>query len=78
MFAIGKGITAQRRKPVTGSQGMIGEIGTALSNLSPGSPSQVLVNGEIWNAESAEDNILEGMNVMVTGIKELKLFVRKV
>lgn len=78
IFAVGKGLEAQRRKPVTGSQGMIGEIGTALSNLTPGSSGQILVHGEIWIAESTEDQIPEGMNVIVTGIKELKLLVRKV
>ena len=78
IFAVGKGIAAQRRNPVTGSQGMIGEIGTALSILVPGSPGQVLVHGEIWKAESTEDQIPEGMNIIVIGIKELKLLVRKV
>ena len=78
IFAVGKGIAAQRRNPVTGSQGMIGEIGTALSILVPGSTGQVLVHGEIWKAESTEDQIPEGRNVIVIGIKELKLLVRKV
>jgi membrane-bound serine protease (ClpP class) len=78
IFAVGKGIAAQRRNPVTGSQGMIGEIGTALSILVPGSSGQVLVHGEIWKAESTEDQIPEGMNIIVIGIKELKLLVRKV
>ena len=78
IFAVGKGIAAQRRNPVTGSQGMIDEIGTALSILVPGSTGQVLVHGEIWKAESTEDQIPEGRNVIVIGIKELKLLVRKV
>jgi membrane-bound serine protease (ClpP class) len=77
IFAVGKGIAAQRLKPVTGSQGMIGEIGTALSNLDPGLPGQILVHGEIWKAESTEEMIPEGMNVKVTKVKELNLIVKK-
>ncbi len=51
LFAVGMGIRAQRRKPVTGVEGLVGEIGTALTDLAPegqarraepdGSPRQV-------------------------------------
>ncbi|MCW3106208.1 MAG: hypothetical protein JWQ09_714, partial [Segetibacter sp.] len=50
LFVIGMGLRAQRAKPVTGIEGMIGEIGETLSllNLS----GKVHVHGEVWNAES--------------------------
>ena len=66
LFALGKGIAAQRQVPVTGPQGMIDTIGTALSNLEPGVTGQVIVHGEIWKAESIDEKIPEGMSVMVT------------
>lgn len=78
LFALGKGIAAQRTVPVTGSQGMIGEIGITLSNLEPGLAGQVIVHGEIWKAHSTDDKIPEGMSVKVTGINELDLIVMKV
>jgi membrane-bound serine protease (ClpP class) len=74
-FAIGLAIKAQRKKPVTGSEGIIGESGTALKDLKP--VGEVKVHGEIWNAESAEGEIHKGEKIVVTGISDLKLFVKK-
>ncbi|MCL6097095.1 MAG: nodulation protein NfeD [Bacteroidetes bacterium] len=77
VFAIGKGLAAQRMKPSTGSEGLIGEIGIALSEISPGHSGQVSLHGEIWNAESPEDKIANGMKVKVIGIEELKLRIKR-
>jgi membrane-bound serine protease (ClpP class) len=77
IFAVGKGLAAQRLKPVTGQQGMLGEIGTALSNLEPGLAGQILVHGEIWQADCTEGKIQEGMIVKVTAIHGLNLIVKK-
>jgi membrane-bound serine protease (ClpP class) len=35
LFAVGMGLRAQSRKPTTGVEGLVGEIGTALTDLSP-------------------------------------------
>src|SRR5581483_8337183 len=43
---------AQRGRPVTGSEGLVGEVGVALDDLSPA--GMVRVHGEIWRAESDE------------------------
>ena len=75
IFAISFGIKAQRRKPTTGVEGIIGEIGEALSDLEPG--GQIRVHGELWNAESPEGPVSKGGKVIVTGISNLKLIVRK-
>ncbi|MFA3782319.1 nodulation protein NfeD [Melioribacteraceae bacterium 4301-Me] len=78
VFAVGKGITAQRRKPTTGSEGMIGEKGVALTNFNSFSSGKVLVHGEIWDANSADSEIKEGDNIEVKAVKGLKLIIKKV
>ena len=75
-FAISLGIKAQRRKPVTGPQGLINEIGEAMTDV--GSGGLVRVHGEIWKAESRDENILKGSKIIVTGILNLNLTIRKV
>lgn len=75
-FAIGMGIRAQRRQPTTGYEGIINETGEAITDLAPG--GSVKVHGEIWKAESAEGNINKGEKIIVTGVSNLNLKVRKV
>jgi len=74
-FAIGAGIRAQRRKPTTGIQGLIGEHGTALSDLSP--DGEIKVHGEIWKAHSPGDSIPKGTSVIVVGMEKLTLVVKQ-
>lgn len=76
VFALGKGIAAQRRQPATGSEGLIGEIGFTLSELKPNSVGQIMLHGEIWNAECSNE-VGKGAKVMVIGINELNLQVKK-
>ncbi len=65
-------IRARRNKVVTGSQGMIGEIGTAVTPLAP--EGKIFVRGEYWNAVSKAP-ITAGDHVRVTAISHLKLTV---
>ncbi len=76
LFVIGLGLKAQRRKPTTGVEGIIGETGEALSLLNPS--GLVRVHGEIWNAESVSGKIAKGEQVQVKEIHNLKLKVEKV
>ena len=76
LFVIGVGIKAQRRKPVTGAEGMIGATGEVIEMLSP--TGTVKVQGEIWNAESIAGNINAGEKVSITAIKNMKLFVEPI
>jgi membrane-bound serine protease (ClpP class) len=75
IFAIGYGIKAQKRKPTTGIEGMIGETGEAISDLNP--DGQVRVHGEIWSATSIEGKIRIGGRVRVEKLDNLRLIVKK-
>ncbi len=76
LFVVGMGLKAQRSKPVTGSEGMLGQIGEVLQTLSPG--GSVMVHGEIWQAESRQGVIEKGARIRVTGRKDFKLFVEPI
>jgi len=73
LFVVGLGLRAQRLKPVTGAEGMIGEIGESLEVLNP--VGTVRVHGETWTAESLIGPIAKGARVRVARIKNLMLFV---
>lgn len=76
LFVIGLGLRAQRRKVVTGIEGLIGAKGEALDTLDP--VGTVRVQGETWNAESVQGNISKGENIRVQAMKNLKLYVEKI
>jgi membrane-bound serine protease (ClpP class) len=69
------GIRAQRQPAVTGTQGMVGLMGRALTAIQPGSPGRVATRGEIWQAVAGEP-VAEGANVRVTAVDGLTLTVR--
>ncbi len=52
IFALGMAVKARLSKPTTGHEGLIGEIGVALSNIQE--RGNVKVHGEIWTAYSDE------------------------
>ena len=76
LFAITFGIKAQQKKVTTGHEGIIGEKGIVLTNLSPF--GQVLVHGEIWRCESLDGEIKKGASVSIIGIENLNLKVKKI
>jgi membrane-bound serine protease (ClpP class) len=67
-------VTAQRIKPVTGVEGLIGECATALTPLGAAEPGHVRAHGEIWRATSAHP-VNAGRSVRVTGVDGLTLRV---
>jgi len=76
LFIIGFALKAQRAKPVTGIEGMVGTLGETLARLEP--IGMVRVHGEIWKAESTSGSIEQGQKIRVTAIKDLKLYVEQV
>ncbi len=70
------GLKAQRRRKLTGTEGMIGEEGEAITDFKKGR-GKVLVHGEIWDAWSDEE-IKKGDPVKVVEVKGLRVRVSKV
>jgi membrane-bound serine protease (ClpP class) len=75
VFLVSLVFRARAGKVVTGSEGMIGEIGVALGDLTP--EGRILVRGEYWNAV-ATTPLKEGDRVRVTAIDRLNLTVEPV
>ncbi|MEJ7738101.1 MAG: nodulation protein NfeD [Chitinophagaceae bacterium] len=76
LFVVGLGLRAQRLKPVTGIEGLIGEIGEAFEILDPS--GRIQVHGETWNAESVSGKIGAGERVRVREVNNLSLRVERV
>ena len=76
LLLIWMGLKAQKNKNVTGAESMVGERGEALDSFE--TSGQVLVHGEIWQAESVGGKIEKGQAIRVTAIENFKLFVEPV
>lgn len=72
VFLMTIALQARRNKVVTGTQGMVGEIGVARTALNP--EGKVFVHGELWDARSSQP-ISIGDSVVVTAIEGLRLEV---
>jgi membrane-bound serine protease (ClpP class) len=75
LFLVRLGVQAQRNPPVTGTAGMLEEVGHALTPIEAGRIGRVRTHGEIWNA-TADERIEAGAAVRVTGVNGLVLRVR--
>lgn len=68
-------LRAHSRHAFTGREGMVGELGKAMTDLSPA--GRVFVHGEIWEAE-AEEPVGKGDKIRVVAVSDkLRLRVRK-
>jgi membrane-bound serine protease (ClpP class) len=76
LCVIGLGLRAQRLRPVTGMEGLVGDVGESLDALNPA--GNVWVHGEIWQAESIRGPVPKGEKVRVVGITDLRLQVEGV
>ena len=70
------GLKAQRLKPTTGMNALVGEQGTANELMNPA--GMVLVHGELWQAESMSGDISKGEKIRVKDMQGFKLFVEKI
>ncbi|RKZ23348.1 nodulation protein NfeD, partial [bacterium] len=75
IFAVGMGLRALKRKPVSGTQGLVGEEGEARTNIDK-KGGTVFVHGELWDAW-ADEKIKKGEAVIVVEVKGLKLKVKR-
>jgi len=74
IFAIGMALRTHRKKVTTGKEGIIGEVGIAVSNIDP--EGQVKIHGEYWKALS-NDKIKKNEKVKVIDVEGLKLIIEK-
>lgn len=74
LLVIGAAVRAHRRQPVTGHEGLIGQIGIVKTPLKP--EGQIFLRGELWRA-TAEEPLTPGAQVEVTGVSGLILKVKK-
>jgi len=76
LFLTYKVMQSIRKKPQGGREGLIGEIATTRSEISP-DQGKVFTHGEIWNAFS-ENPINPNEKVIIIDVVDLKLKVKKV
>jgi len=74
-FAVQAALRAQRRRVVTGLEGMVGELAIARSDLKP--DGLVFLEGELWRATAEGEPVSEGERVRVVGIEGFRLRVKK-
>ena len=72
LLIVSFGIKSLKGKTVTGSEGLIGMVGFAKTDLNPN--GQILVHGELWEAVSDEP-LKAGSQIQVTKITGLTLHV---
>jgi membrane-bound serine protease (ClpP class) len=64
----------RRRPPMTGREGMIGEIGEVREAITPGAAGRVLIRGELWRAVS-DTSLAPGTAVRVSAVRGLEIKV---
>jgi membrane-bound serine protease (ClpP class) len=72
VFLMSIALKARANKITTGAQGLIGEIGTAETALSP--QGKIFIHGELWDA-TASSIVAPGQNVVVRQVDGLQLSV---
>ena len=73
-FLVALAIKAQRKKVLSGKEALLGEKGTARTNIAR--RGKVFIHGEIWDAQSNRQ-IKKGEAVIVEKVEGLKLTVKK-
>jgi len=74
VFVLGAIVKGQKRKVVTGAQGLIGQVGQVRRKLDP--VGIVFADGTLWTAESAEGAVEVGERVEIMEVNGLRLRVR--
>ena len=74
-FVVAKAVFIQRRPATTGSEGLVGALATARSDLSP--TGTVYLKGEWWEAEADDAPIEAGEQVRVESVDGFRLRVTR-
>ena len=75
VFLISLVVKTHKRRALTGKEGLIGEIGSAMEDLQP--QGKVFVHGEIWDA-IAETPLKKGESIQVVNMEGFRLRVKPV
>ncbi len=75
VFVVSAVVRSQRRRSLTGKEGLLGRVALVQTPLDP--TGTVFVEGEIWTARSEGGTIEPGSEVEVTKVDGLKLWVKK-
>jgi membrane-bound serine protease (ClpP class) len=76
MFALTKILQSRRRRPVTGQEELVGQVGVVRRALDPA--GLVFVRGDLWQARSDDEPIGVGEEVIVESLDEgLVIHVRR-
>jgi membrane-bound serine protease (ClpP class) len=67
-FLLTRVLRAHRERPMTGYEGMIGEVGRAIGELAP--DGKVAVHGEYWDGLSVGGTIAAGSSVRVVAVHD--------
>jgi membrane-bound serine protease (ClpP class) len=68
LFAVTKIVQARRRRPVTGQEELVGQVGVVRKALDPA--GLVFVHGELWHAHTDGELLEVGTPVQVRGIED--------
>ncbi len=74
IVALGLAVKARLRKPRTGQDELVGEVGLAITDI--GAEGKVSLHGEYWNAR-AKEHIRKGERIKVTQVDNLHLLVTR-
>lgn len=75
VFVVSAVIRSQRRRPITGKEGLLGKTALAQTELDP--TGTVLVEGERWTARAEGGRIEPGEEAVITKVEGLRLWVTK-
>jgi membrane-bound serine protease (ClpP class) len=76
LFLVYMTVRAMKKKPTTGTSGLVGETAEVKSAISPTKPGSVFIHGEFWDA-IADEKIKIGEEVEVTEVKGMRLIVKR-
>jgi membrane-bound serine protease (ClpP class) len=73
VFLLSRVVKVHSRPPVTGEEGLVGEVGQAVSEIAPF--GKVKVHGEWWDARGRGGSIAPGARIRVVAINGRELLV---